>query len=101
MLAAGLVDEVRALAARGYTWELPAMSSLGYRQVGAYLRGEVTLEAAVERMKLDTHAYIRRQLTWFRPNTRIHWLDPSDPATPAAAEGLVETWRASHSAQND
>jgi tRNA dimethylallyltransferase len=75
MLAAGLVAETEALVARGYDWSLPAMSSLGYREIGAYLRGELTLPAAVERFEQATHAYIRRQMTWFRPDQRIHWLD--------------------------
>jgi tRNA dimethylallyltransferase len=101
MLAAGLLDEVRELAARGYAWELPAMSSLGYREIGAHLRGELTLDAAVERMKLATHAYIRRQLTWFRPDARIIWLDPAQPSAPADAADRVTSWLASHSAQND
>jgi len=94
MLAAGLVEEARGLAARGYGWGLPAMSSLGYREIGAYLRGEATLAAAVERLKLNTHAYIRRQLTWFRPDTRIIWLYAERPAEELAelAEGLVRPW---------
>jgi tRNA dimethylallyltransferase len=75
MLAAGLVAETEALVARGYDWSLPAMSSLGYREIGAYLRGELTLAAAAERFEQATHAYIRRQMTWFRPDQRIHWLD--------------------------
>lgn len=94
MLAAGLVEEARELAAHGYGWELPAMSSLGYREIGAYLRGETTLAAAVERLKLNTHAYTRRQLTWFRPDTRITWLYAQQPAEglAALAEGLVRPW---------
>lgn len=79
MLDAGLVAETEMLVARGYGWELPSMSSLGYREIGAYLRGEMTLAAAVERFKLDTHGYIRRQLTWFRPDARIVWLDAALP----------------------
>src|SRR5579884_138267 len=79
MLAAGFVDEVRHLVARGYDWRLPAMSSLGYRQMGAYLRGEMSLEDAVQRLNFDTHNFIRRQLAWFRPDKRIHWLDAAAP----------------------
>jgi tRNA dimethylallyltransferase len=75
MRAAGLVAETEALLARGYSWELPAMSSLGYREVGAYLRGETTLDEAFTRFKQATHGYIRRQLTWFRRDERIVWLD--------------------------
>jgi tRNA dimethylallyltransferase len=91
MLAAGLVAETERLVTAGYAWDLPAMSSLGYREIGAYLRGETTLAAAIERFKLATHGYIRRQLTWFRPDTRITWLDATRPTAALAeqAEALV------------
>ena len=94
MLAAGVVEETAGLVARGYDWRLPSMSSLGYREIGAYLRGEATLGAAVERLKLNTHAYIRRQLTWFRPDTRIIWLYAGRPAEELAAlaDELVRPW---------
>jgi tRNA dimethylallyltransferase len=101
MLAAGFVAEVEGLAARGYRWDLPALSSLGYREIGAALRGELTLPAAVERLKRATHAYIRRQLTWFRPDPRIHWLDAAAPDRTTAAVSLVADWQAAHSTQND
>lgn len=73
MVAAGLVDEVAGLVARGYSWELPAMSSLGYIQLRPYLEGVASLESCVERLKFDTHAFIRRQNAWFRrlPNLEI------------------------------
>jgi tRNA dimethylallyltransferase len=89
MLAAGLVEETRGLVARGYGWELPAMSSLGYREIGAYLRGEATLQEAIVRFKLATHAYIRRQLTWFRPDARIAWLNAALPAAVLAEQAAV------------
>ena len=94
MLAAGLVAETRMLVERGYDWSLPSMSSLGYREIGTYLRGETTLPEAVARLKLNTHSYIRRQLTWFRPDTRIHWLDAALPpeALLAAALAVVRPW---------
>jgi tRNA dimethylallyltransferase len=94
MLAAGLVEETQALVARGYSWSLPAMSSLGYREIGAYLRGETTLPEAVARFKLATHKYIRRQLTWFRPDARITWLDAALPPVTLAeqAETLARRW---------
>ena len=63
MLAAGLVEETRGLVERGYGWGLPSMSSLGYREIGNYLRGEMALDEAITRFKVATHAYIRRQLT--------------------------------------
>jgi tRNA dimethylallyltransferase len=94
MLAAGLVDETRMLVGRGDAWTLPSMSSLGYREIGAYLRGETSLEDAVARFKLDTHAYIRRQLTWFRPDARITWLDVGLPPDVLAerAHALITLW---------
>jgi tRNA dimethylallyltransferase len=101
MLAAGLVHEVHELVVRGYGWDLPALSSLGYREMGAHLRGEMTLAEAAARMKLATHALIRRQLTWFRSDTRIHWLDAAEPSLPAAAGAQVAAWLAPHSVQPD
>ena len=95
MLAAGLVEEVRGLVAHGYDWRLPAMTSLGYGEIGAYLRGEVTLAAAIERLKYNTHRYIRRQSTWFRPDALIRWLDCAASDLEAAALAIVEAWRAS------
>jgi tRNA dimethylallyltransferase len=101
MLEAGLVGEVQSLMARGYAWNLPALSSLGYREIGAYVRGEVTLPAAAVRIKLATHAYIRRQLTWFRPDARIRWLDAAEPDLLDVATSHVAEWQAAHSAQSD
>jgi tRNA dimethylallyltransferase len=97
MLAAGLVEEAQALVARGYSWDLPSMSSLGYREIGAYLQGETMLEQAIERLKLDTHAYIRRQFTWFRPDQRIHWLDAARSLSELtdAAQAEIQPWLAS------
>ncbi len=66
MMAVGLLDEVRGLVERGYGWELPAMSSLGYREFQPYFAGEATLEEAVQRLKFNTHAFARRQASWFR-----------------------------------
>jgi tRNA dimethylallyltransferase len=86
MLAAGLVDEVRRLMAAGYGWRLPAMSALGYRQIGAYLRGEATLDEAVALIKRDTRQFVRRQANWFKPtDPAIRWF----PARPGVAADLA------------
>jgi tRNA dimethylallyltransferase len=94
MLAAGLVEEVQRLNAAGYDWRLPSMSSLGYQEIASYLRGETSLEAAVERLKFNTHHYIRRQLTWFRAEPRLHWLDCTAPDLESRALSLAESWLA-------
>ena len=62
----GLVEEVRGLVEMGYSLDLPSMSGLGNRQIGDYLRGRATLPEAVQRIKWDTHAFVRHQQNWFR-----------------------------------
>ena len=74
-LMAGLVDEVRGLLERGFSPELPSMSGLGYREIGAYLRGDLSLDEARARMRAATHQYAKRQMTWFRRDSRIAWFD--------------------------
>jgi tRNA dimethylallyltransferase len=79
MIAAGLADEVAALRARGYGWELPAMSSLGYLQLRPYLEGTASLAACAERLKFDTHSFIRRQDAWFRRLPNLQRWTPDHP----------------------
>lgn len=89
MLAAGLVDEVKALAAQGYSWDLPAMSALGYKQMGAYVRGECDLAEAVRRIKHDTRVFVRRQANWFKPaDPAIRWYDAGQIMPQALSESL-------------
>jgi tRNA dimethylallyltransferase len=79
MMEGGLVEEVQGLARKGYNFNLPSMSGIGYRQIGMYLRGEVGLEAAVEQIKLDSHRFARGQYAWFKPgDERIHWFRVAD-----------------------
>lgn len=72
MMRAGLLDEVQALVERGYSWELPALSSLGYLQFRPYFAGEATETACIERLKYDTHRFARRQKAWFRRLPGLH-----------------------------
>jgi tRNA dimethylallyltransferase len=96
MMAAGLLAEVEALRKRGYDWRLPALSSLGYSQFRSYFAGELPLEDTSERIKLDTHAFIRRQYAWFRSRAAdIHWLDADQDST-AQARVLVEAFLTPH-----
>jgi tRNA dimethylallyltransferase len=75
MIAAGLVDEVKGLMEKGYNLDLPALQSIGYRQVGLYLRGEIPLDEAVALIKRESHHLAKRQLTWFRADKEIRWFD--------------------------
>ncbi len=88
----GLVEEVRALLASGVPPTAPAMSSLGYRQLIPYLLGESSLEEAIERIRLDTHRYVRHQETWLRRNTRLVWFDVTTPGWMTTASARVRTF---------
>jgi tRNA dimethylallyltransferase len=75
MIARGLVGEVERLLEQGYGLDLPALQSIGYRQIGLYLRGEVTMDEAIALIKRDSHHLAKRQLTWFRADKDIRWYD--------------------------
>ena len=78
MMEQGLVGEVRGLLARGYGMDLPAMSALGYRQLGRHLKGETSLSEAVALVKRRTRQFVRRQYNWFRlADESINWHDMS------------------------
>jgi tRNA dimethylallyltransferase len=78
MIEDGLVEEVSALYARGYSPKLNSLQSLGYRHVGMILSGEMEREEAIRLMKRDTRRYAKRQLTWFRSEPEVMWFDPED-----------------------
>jgi tRNA dimethylallyltransferase len=93
MMRAGLLAELEALRADGYERDLPSMSGLGYRQLWAYLDGEMTLPEAIARIKFETHRFARQQATWFRADDpRILWTDFSRPDATAVAVGRVSEW---------
>jgi tRNA dimethylallyltransferase len=76
MVQDGLLEEVRELVARGYSLDLKSLRSVGYRQMGAVLRGEKDLTGALEEMKQETRRLAKRQLTWFRRDGEILWFHP-------------------------
>jgi len=76
MMQKGLLTEVEGLVAKGYGFDLPSMSGLGYKQIGMFLQGEIDLTTAVQKIKFDTHRFARHQYNWFRlKDERIHWFD--------------------------
>ena len=76
MIEQGLVAEIMRLLDKGYGLDLPALSSLGYRQIGLFLEGRLTLDVAIQQIKFETHRFARHQYAWFRANDeRIHWFD--------------------------
>jgi tRNA dimethylallyltransferase len=88
----GLVVEVQTLLDEGVPEDAPAMSSLGYRQLLPYLHGASTLEEAMERIRLDTHRYVRHQETWLRRNRRLVWFDVTTPGWQDAVMARVQAF---------
>jgi tRNA dimethylallyltransferase len=88
----GLVDEVRGLVEMGYSLDLRSMTGLGYRQIGDYLRGRSTLAEAVQRIKWDTHAFVRHQQNWFGRMASAVRIDTTASSPVEAALALVHRW---------
>lgn len=75
MLTEGLLQEIQTLVDKGYGEHIDRLKSLGYREMAAHLRGEVSLEEATGEMKMNSRRYAKRQLTWWRGDQRLRWLD--------------------------
>jgi tRNA dimethylallyltransferase len=86
MLAAGLLDELRGLRAQGYDAALPAMRSIGYRELGAFLDGHCDLPSALAAMRQATRRLAKRQMTWFRGDPAVEWVEADAPTN-----ALVDT----------
>jgi tRNA dimethylallyltransferase len=93
IFATGLVREVERLLAAGCTQDLPSMQSPGYREVARYLAGEITLAEAKALTKQSTRQLAKRQLTWFRKDQRIQWIQ-AGPQASAVARELVRAFYA-------
>ncbi len=89
MMAQGFLNEVQNLLSKGYNKDLPALKGLGYRHLIAHLMGECTLDEAVARWKRDTRRFAKRQMTWFRREPVIRWLDAS-AGVEATAQQIVQ-----------
>lgn len=75
MIEQGLVEEVKGLRGKGCTRNMVSMQGLGYKEILAYLDGEYTLDTAVEIIKRDTRHFAKRQITWFKREKDVIWLD--------------------------
>ncbi len=78
MLEEGLVEEVRALKEQGFTRNMVSMQGLGYKEILDYLNGECTLEEAVYILKRDTRHFAKRQITWFKRERDVIWVNKED-----------------------
>ena len=87
MLANGLIAEVESLLAAGYGRDTIALRSFGYKELIAYLDGDCTYLEAISQLEQNTRRFAKRQLTWFRKDTRIGWLDRE--STPDIIENIL------------
>ncbi len=78
MFEKGLLDEVKQLVAKGCTRNMVAMQGLGYKEIVDYLEGKITLEEAVYIIKRDTRHFAKRQITWFKREKEVIWLNKPD-----------------------
>ena len=78
MLKDGLVEEVQKLLDMGCTRDMVSMQGLGYKEIIDYLQGNIPLEEAVYIIKRDTRHFAKRQLTWFRRERDVRWVNKSD-----------------------
>ena len=94
MLEAGLLDEVKVLKEMGYTRDMVAMKGLGYQEVLDYFSGEITLDEAIYRVKRDSRHFAKRQLTWFRREREVTWVELDGRSEREVLEELVDLLRA-------
>jgi tRNA dimethylallyltransferase len=89
MIADGLVQEVRGLLDAGYRGALTATQAIGYKELVAVVEDGADLGEAVEAIKLASRRYAKRQLTWFRADPRVTWIDVTDLSPEEAAAAAI------------
>lgn len=90
MVEAGLVGEVRGLLAQGFREGVTAPQAIGYKEIADAIEGRSTLAEAVDRVKVATRRYAKRQRTWFRKDRRIRWVDANDGDVEALVERALD-----------
>jgi len=88
MIQQGLVEEVRNLLRQKYSWSLPSMSGIGYRQFKKYFEGIDELDEVIRKLKRDTRRYAKRQASWFKRDPRIKWCLEYEEAERSVVEFL-------------
>lgn len=94
-LKAGIEKEISSLLKKGVDWEDQSMSSLGYRQFRSYFEEKGTKKEAIEDWKREERKYAKRQITWFKKDSRINWFDIARSDWQENVEKLVKKWYSS------
>ncbi|MCK9525683.1 MAG: tRNA (adenosine(37)-N6)-dimethylallyltransferase MiaA [Limnochordia bacterium] len=91
MIREGLITEVEGLL-RAYPHQPTALQALGYKEIAYYLRNQMTLPEAIERLQRDTRRYAKRQLSWFKRNKDIHWFNCTDLSQEIIKANVCSLW---------
>ncbi|AND84805.1 tRNA (adenosine(37)-N6)-dimethylallyltransferase MiaA [Clostridium tyrobutyricum] len=78
MMSNGLIDEVKKLKSMGYDMSIQSMKGIGYKEILNYLDGKMSLDSTVDLIKKNSRHYAKRQLTWFRKDTRVNWVNKDE-----------------------
>ncbi len=89
---AGIKKEVQDLLKKHVTWDMPSMSSMGYRQWKEYFAGRRSEAEVIQDWEDEEKKYVRRQMVWFKKDKRIHWFDIAASGCPKNVEKSVEKW---------
>ncbi|MBO8137587.1 MAG: tRNA (adenosine(37)-N6)-dimethylallyltransferase MiaA [Desulfotomaculum sp.] len=102
MIEKGLITEVKMLLENGVKISATSMQGLGYKEIAAYLNGEISLEKAIELIKRDTRRFAKRQFTWFKKDPRIHWIDVHKyDSIPKVVDKIIKIWQEKNSTSSN
>ena len=101
MIAAGLIEEVKELLRRGFDPELNSLQTVGYKESIGYVQGKLRFEDMVSLIKMNTRRYAKRQLTWFRKDPRIIWLNADGKSAKSLAREIYENFESAPWALKD
>lgn len=87
MIEAGLINETKMLLDQGFDWNLTSLKAIGYKELRPFLKGDASLEEVLTILKQNTRHFAKRQMTWFRKDQRIHWIEMNDERS---LDGLVK-----------
>lgn len=94
MMEHGLVEEARALLQRGFSPRLNALRTVGYQEVFSHLNGDLGYEEMINLIKTNSRRYAKRQLTWFRRDARVHWIDMDEYSFQTARKKILALFSA-------
>lgn len=89
MISKGLIDEVKKLKSMGYDSSMQSMKGIGYKEILNYLDGSMSLDKAIDLIKQGSRNYAKRQLTWFRKDKRVNWINKDDFKDDAAVSDYI------------